>query len=294
MNIYLNDLSLHSDKSIIENMPLIIRLKSLIESLSSMTNITLRASRNLWNTPISGFDVMTSQCLKGTSVPYEYATLVKALYSKFLPSVVDNFPYFSESKDMNGKSSSVGMACVESYPVISFTFDEKYAADIISGWLQKNKNEVIAADVNNIFEDKPTIYTHLADINVCRNYNPLENPIWNKELSKKLLKGVDFINQDAKSRQGMLYKYGKMIAEANGWTYNEEISKLNSNSGQLRYIFDSSLSFVNYPIAYISIDMEGPDLAYELCDKKGKHKGECSWNGKMKVPKEYHDIKVKR
>lgn len=59
---------------------------------------------------------------------------------------------------------------------------------------------------------------------------------------KKLLEGVDFINQDPKARQGLLYHHGKIIAEVNGWTYNDELSKLNSNSGQLRYIFDSSLS----------------------------------------------------
>lgn len=294
MNIYLNDLSLQSDKSVIENMPFIIGFKQLIENLSSMSNITFRASRSLWNTPISGFNVMTGECSKGTIIPHEYATLLQALYSKFSPTVVNDFPYFSGTKDMNEKSPSVGTACVESSPVISFIFDEKYKADTISGWLQKNEKEVSTAEVNNIFKDKPSIYKCLADINICRGYNPLENPMWNKELSEKLLEGIDFISQDAKSRQGLLYKYGKMVAEANGWTYNEEISKLNSNSGQLRYIFDSSLSFVEYPIAYISIDMEGPDLAFELCDKRGKHKGECSWDGKIKKPQQYHDIKVKR
>ena len=52
---------------------------------------------------------------------------------------------------------------------------------------------------------------NVADINICRGYNPLENPMWNKELSEKLLEGIDFISQDAKSRQGLLYKYGKMV-----------------------------------------------------------------------------------
>ena len=135
---------------------------------------------------------------------------------------------------------------------------------------------------------------YLADISACRKYNPLESPMWNKEVSKKLLEGVDFINQDPKARQGLLYHHGKIIAEVNGWTYNDELSKLNSNSGQLRYIFDSSLSFVEHPTAYLSLDMEGPDLAFELCDKRGKHKGECSWDGKMKEPKENHDIKLKK
>lgn len=292
MNVYLNDLSLQSGKSILDNMPMIKKFNTLLEKLSSVSNITFCASHNLWDTPISGYNVKTGECTSG-SIPYDYAMYLKVLYSKFSPTIADTLPYFSETEEMKIKSSAVGTACVESSPVISFTFDGQYAKDTISGWLQEHGKAVSRSKVNNIYEDKPSIYTHLADISICRDYNPMENPMWNKELSKKLLEGVDFIGQDAKAREGLLIKYGKIIAEANGWTYNDKISKLNSNSGQLRYIFDSSLFYVNYPIAYLSIDLEGPELAFEVCNKKGKHQGECSWDGKMKKPKKNHDIKVK-
>lgn len=275
-------------------MPFIQNFMKLTEDLSSVGNIGLYASCHLWETPISGFNVKTGKCISGEVVPYEYATLLKTLYGKISPNVPDALPYFSETKDMKIKSSVVGTACTESSPIISFTFDGRYATDTLSGWLQQNEKTIAAAEVNNIYEKKASNFMYLADISICREYNPLENPLWNKDISKKLLEDVDFIKQDAKARQGLLYHYGKIIAEVNGWTYNDEISKLNSNSGQLRYIFDSSLSFVEYPIAYISIDMEGPDLAFEVCDKRGHHKGECSWDGKMKEPKENHDIKVKK
>lgn len=294
MNIYLNDLSLQSKKSIMENIPFIKDFIKLIENLSSVGNISLNASHNLWGTPVSGFNVTTGTCINGSSIPHEYATLLKALYSKFSLQVADSLPYFSETEDMKVKSSSVGTACMQSSPVISFTFDGHYTTDTLSGWLQQDEKAISPAEVHNIYEEKPSNYMYLADISACRKYNPLESPMWNKEVSKKLLEGVDFINQDPKARQGLLYHHGKIIAEVNGWTYNDELSKLNSNSGQLRYIFDSSLSFVEHPTAYLSLDMEGPDLAFELCDKRGRHKGECSWDGKMKEPKENHDIKVKR
>lgn len=123
MNIYLNDLSLQSKKSIMENIPFIKDFIKLIENLSSVGNISLNASHNLWRTPVSDFNVTTGTCINGSSVPHEYATLLKALYSKFSLQVADSLPYFSETEDMKVKSSSVGTACMQSSPVISFTFD---------------------------------------------------------------------------------------------------------------------------------------------------------------------------
>ena len=108
----------------------------------------------------------------------------------------------------------------------------------------------------------------------------------------ELLKGVDFINADTKKRQGLLITYGRIVAEMNGWRYDQNISKLNQNPGQLRFIFSSD-NFVDYATVYLSLDMEGPDLAFELCDKRGRHQGEYSWNGTHKEPKMKHDIRVK-
>lgn len=100
MNIYLNDLSLQSKKSIMENIPFIKDFIKLIENLSSVGNISLNASHNLWGTPVSGFNVTTGTCINGSSIPHEYATLLKALYSKFSLQVADSLPYFSETEDM--------------------------------------------------------------------------------------------------------------------------------------------------------------------------------------------------
>lgn len=187
MNIYLNDLSLQSKKSIMENIPFIKDFIKLIENLSSVGNISLNASHNLWGTPVSGFNVTTGTCINGSSVPHEYATLLKTLYSKFSLQVADSLPYFSETEDMKVKSSSIGTACMQSSPVISFTFDGCYTTDTLSGWLQQDEKAISPAEVHNIYEEKPSNYMYLADISACRKYNPLESPMWNKEVSKKLL-----------------------------------------------------------------------------------------------------------
>lgn len=95
------------------------------------------------------------------------------------------FPsYFSETEDMKVKSSSVGTACMQSSPVISFTFDGHYTTDTLSGWLQQDEKAISPAEVHNIYEEKPSNYMYLADISACRKYNPLESPMWNKEVSK--------------------------------------------------------------------------------------------------------------
>lgn len=156
MNVYLNDLSLQSGKSILDNMPMIKKFNTLLEKLSSVSNITFCASHNLWDTPISGYNVKTGECTSG-SIPYDYAMYLKVLYSKFSPTIADTLPYFSETEEMKIKSSAVGTACVESSPVISFTFDGQYAKDTISGWLQEHGKAVSRSKVNNIYEDKPSI-----------------------------------------------------------------------------------------------------------------------------------------
>lgn len=170
-----------------ENIPFIKDFIKLIENLSSVGNISLNASHNLWGTPVSGFNVTTGTCINGSSVPHEYATLLKTLYSKFSLQVADSLPYFSETEDMKVKSSSVGTACMQSSPVISFTFDGCYTTDTLSGWLQQDEKAISPAEVHNIYEEKPSNYMYLADISACRKYNPLESPMWNKEVSKKLL-----------------------------------------------------------------------------------------------------------
>ena len=86
-----------------ENIPFIKNFIKLIENLSSVGNISLNASHNLWGTPVSGFNVTTGTCINRSSVPHEYVTLLRTLYSKFSLQVADSLPYFSEAEDMKSK-----------------------------------------------------------------------------------------------------------------------------------------------------------------------------------------------
>lgn len=292
MDIVFNDLSLDSDKSIFENWENIVKFNELINKIASVNNISILTTDNLWLIPISGYDIYSNKTCEGISMSQDRVNLLKLVYSKFSPNIKNGFPYFYIDKKR--KSAAMGLAAEKSMISVSMTFNEDFKKDIIEGLIDIDNNKTEEkGTIKNIYKDKTDNYILITDITECRGKNPLAEPMWNQKFNENYLKDIDFVKQDAKARQGMLIKYGKIIAEMNGWYYNERVSKLNSNSGQLRYIFDSSFSFVNYPIAYISIDMEGPDLAFELCDKKGKHQGECNWKGEIKVPQKNHDIIVK-
>lgn len=294
MRAYLNDWSLASVKDVFSNWERIKVFQELVDELSGKCGLEILAPRNLWDIPFSGCDLRTSSTnLPAESkLPSEQFLFLKSIYKRMSPAV-EGMPLFSESEDMSNPSSSVGHAASMCVPVLSFTFDGKYITDSIPGWLQTDKATKGEGSVANIYEKKPENYNHFADLSLCRHLDPLSKPLWNCELVGAFLKDVDFVNVDIKSRQGMLIKYGRIVAEMNGWRHNPYISSLNKSEKHLRYIFDSSYHFVDFPVAYLSLDMEGPDLAFELCDKRGHHQGEYSWNGTHKEPKMKHDIRVK-
>lgn len=293
MKVYLNEWSLESTNGVYDNMDAIKAFDKLVGELIQKCALEIFAPVNLWQLPLAGCNLTTSATThpNDNSLPTEVIRYLRTIYSKMYPRT-DGFPLFSEKQNMSVPSSSVGKASEEVMPVVSFTFNGYYAKDSIEGWYQKEGKDPVEGRVTNIYEQKAENYRCLADLTEGRHKNPLTSPLWNTELVGALLDGVDFVNVDNKVRQSMLITYGEKVAEMNGWRYDERVSKLNQNPGQLRYIFSSD-NFVDYAPAYLSLDMEGPHLGFELCDKRGNHQGEYSWNGNHKDPKGHHGIRVK-
>jgi len=67
---------------------------------------------------------------------------------------------------------------------------------------------------------------------------------------------------------------------------------MNSTATKKRVVFDSERLFTGYTISYLSIDLEGPDLCFELCDKHGYHLGEVDRNGVVSAPEQHHNLIV--
>ena len=293
MKIYLNDWSLSSSKAVLANLDRIKAFKELLDKLKRICGIEVCAPRNLWDIPLSGLDLrtMSTHLPVDTFVPPETLQFLKSIYKDMHPET-EGEPFFSEKEDMSNPSSSVGMAAKTKSRTLSFSFDGVYARDSIEGWIQTSEGKNHDR-VDNVYEVRPEIYRDFVDLRQCEKINPKETPLWNVDMVSKVLDGIDFVNVNNKQRQSMLIHYGQLVAELNGWRYNPTISMLNRDSDHLRYVFDSEVWFTSSPVAYLSLDMEGPDLAFELCDKRGRHLGEYSWNGTHKQPKNNHGIKVK-
>lgn len=294
MKAYLNDWSLASDQGVLENWGKIRMFADLMKELAQNCGVEVHAPSNLWQMPLAGLNVTTGETVieNDKRLTAENKNFLRSIFHK-IHGDVKGLPYFSEKKNMSNPSSSLGRAVTENVPALSFCFDDNYAKDRIDGWHKGVDCAVSKGSVVNVFERKPENYRFFADLSTVKHKNPLETPLWNTDLAKELLRDIDFVNVDNKRRQSMLIEYGRKIAEMNGWCYDEKVTKLNQTANKLRYIFSSSDHFMDYPTAYLSLDMEGPELAFELCDKNGDHRGEYSWNGGNKDPKDHHGIKVK-
>lgn len=294
MIAYLNDWSLASGKGVVANWDRIVLFADLMKELAQKCGVEVHAPSNLWQMPLAGLNLTTGETAieNDKRLTAENKNFLRSIFHKIHGDVA-GLPCFSEKNDMSNPSSSLGRAVTENVPALSFCFDYRYAKDSIDGWQQGTDGAVSKGVVVNIYDKKPENYRHFADLTAVAHMNPQKTPLWNTELVKEFMKDINFVNVDNKRRQSMLIKYGRKVAEMNGWCYDEKITKLNQNPGQLRYIFSSTDHFTDFPTAYLSIDMEGPDLGFELCDKNGNHKGEYSWDGGNKPPKDHHGIRVR-
>ena len=189
-------------------------------------------------------------------------------------------------------SSSVGEAAESGSPVISITFDNHYAKEKLDGWLKSAGKDASPASVNNLFSGSAKNLNFITDLTQCRQINPQEKPLWNQAIVKEMLVGVDFISGAKEEKRERFISYGRKVAELNGWIYNSRVSALNSTDKKKRIVFDSERLFTGYAISYLCIDLEGPDLCFELCDRRGYHLGEVDRYGKVSEPKQHHNLKV--
>lgn len=268
------------------------KIKSFAEFIKKLNEVRIIAPLSIWDIPIDGYNVKTRTAENGEKVPADYHYYLCQVFKKFVREA-DGEPLFSENQQMVPSSPSVGVAASTSKPVLSLTIDKRYEADEIHGWLKGKDGGIEKSSVKNLYdESQGDSFKYLTDFSICAHLDPRKNPLWNIDVAKKILEGIDFINVSNNDRRALLIKHGTTIAEVNGWKYNREISELNSAQNHPRYIFDSGSRFTAYRPAYLSIDQEGPEVCFELCASNGSHLGEISWDGKWKEAKDNHGIKV--
>ena len=89
-------------------------------------------------------------------------------------------------------------------------------------------------------------------------------------------------------KNALSLELGKIVAQANFYQYDDRVSKLNNNTGQMRDVY--SLNAEGKHI-YLSIDVD--NAAFEVCDYNGYHQGEYPLDGGApKEARKDHDIIV--
>lgn len=291
MTIFLNDLSLTGGKGLLEDWEKFKAFNELVDKLIRIGQVSLVAPKDLWNKPLGGVDVPSKTTSDGTRLPSDQGNFVHQVYRKFRLKTHGE-PLFSEYKDMADASSSVGSAAVCEAPVISITFDERYAKDRLEGWLKLARQDAVESGVNNIFSGSAKNLTFITDLTQCRQKNPQEEPLWNQGVVQEVLKDVDFVSGSKEEKKERYITYGRTVAQLNGWIYNHRVSAMNSTGKKMRIVFDSRRLFTGYKISYLCIDMEGPDLCFELCDRHGCHLGEVDRYGNVSDPEQHHNLIV--
>ena len=291
MTIYLNDLSLCGGNGLLADWDKFKAFSELIDELIRVGQVSLVAPKDLWQKPLGGIDVPSKAQAEGTPIPADQGLFVHQVYRKFKPKT-EGEPLFSEDEDMAMCSSSVGEAAENNAPVISITFDDRYAKEKLDGWLKSAGKDARPASVNNLFSGSDKNLRFITDLTLCRQINPQEKPLWNLDVVKEVLSGVDFISGSKEEKRERFIRYGRKVAEFNGWLFNRRVSALNSTATQKRIVFDSERLFTGSAISYLCIDLEGPDLCFELCDKHGYHLGEVDRDGKVSDPERHHNLKV--
>ena len=119
---------------------------------------------------------------------------------------------------------------------------------------------------------KPTLENPLPNVELCREYSILRK--------EKIEHGQGGI--------ATFLELGKEVAMRNGYKYDENISRI--NTAGIRKIYSSS----SIPKLYLSIDVEHG--AFELCNDRGQHQGEYSYEGVATDPvkRADHNIKIRR
>lgn len=291
MTIYLNDLSLIGGRGLLKDWDVFNAFNKLVDNLIRMGQVTLVAPVDLWYKPLGGVNVLSKTNSDGTRLPADQGKLIYEVYRKFKLKTHGE-PFFSEDEDLTVISSSVGKAAECGDPVISIAFDSRYAKDKLQGWLKQTEKDAVVAEVNNFFGGSKKYLTFITDLTKCRLLNPQKEPLWNHDVVDEILKGVDFIGGSKDEKREKFINYGRKVLECNGWIFNSRVSALNSSEKKKRIVYDSRRMFTSTPISYLCIDLEGPDLCFELCDRRGNHLGEVDRNGVVSDPQQHHNIKV--
>lgn len=197
-------------------------------------------------------------------------------------------------------------------PAISFQTTNDFQVDQLPceysiEYADKTKSKKVSVvnlyQVGQIDNHRPFLVSIKSDIVFGKGkWNPYEQPIWNDKTGNVIAE-MEFPQsvEGKKEKISELKEVGEKIALLNCWRFDNEITKINSNSGQIRMVYVSESKLKN---AYLSVDMKNAYGRFEHHDDKGRHLGEIDFATGKYIPrgdsetgkdnKGYHDLKLKK
>lgn len=292
METVLNDLSLLSANNTREHWDVFCQFYELTKFMASYGYTKIRCSKTLSNSYICGIKVADSLNLSEEDQPTNSRKqLISELYNDVFDHTLEEdaeIPKFVLD-DNKQKSYFLSFAAINTLPFISFSFEDVYKKSQLSGKIGSKSYKC-----SNFFsKSQENIENCLLPFNFCKKIKPIDNPLWNRDMPdaylKSINKTVSFKNNEVK--MAYIIAHCAHIAKLNGWSYRSDLSAKNTTKKKKRVIFYSQ--YFKQQNAYLSIDMEHPDLRFELCDKRGHHVGEVkSVDGSIGDREAQHDIKL--
>ena len=310
---FLNDLSINAEGVVIlENLGIIKQLLGVNRELKYYEITKIRVPKDFEKKPIAGSRSLVDHLRKSKGDD-------KILLLDFIANRLENRPSAvediirKEEKDKGmeiaiGKNYSILLleAYLTKSPCLSFTIHKDHCVDFINcEYVTLTKDLGLTSKsvrLENIYSDESfTIHrSYLSELKKRIIFSktkwiPYEKPIWNSDTRRTLdLHRFPQSTSGNREKKEELMEIGTIVAEINGWKFDEIITKKNKNSGQFRQIFKSMNRGKS---SYLSIDFENAHGRFELHDFRGYHLGEIAFeDGRSTGPQDptgNHNIIVK-
>lgn len=297
-SLYLNDWSMKGEGNLSFQWSKVERWYNLMKHLSKTYGIAkIGVPRDFSNWELNGYRL--SLCYNSSD-----KTLVEEKRQLLLNILTNHISYIDTDEttskvynDAGIYSTCVSLAHDQEASVVSFTFDKTYERTTITGVVKSDGKKDTTCQIKNLYDSTEVSLDYIVPIKECSKHKAIDEPMWNHEMMDAYCINIGHEHNRNSASPGekiaYLRKHGRILAEMNGWVYDENKTKLNHNSGHQRIIFRSG-HFKNDD-CYLSIDFEKEDFHFELLNHRGRHLREINRHGnKTGDADSSHDIRLKR
>ena len=293
--LYLNDWSMKGTAPLESQWPKVERWYKLMTNLSNTYGISkIGVPLDFKKRDLCGYVLSNCYNPNDTQLSADKKRLLLAILDSHIQNADYDYSTTKVTNDANEESLCIGKAYELGASVVSFTFDENNESATISGTIKANGQ---TCTIPNLYDQNNISTDYLVQCNESRKHKAMDEPMWNQDMMNAYCEAIKHTPQRKFANTGekvaYLRKHGRILAEMNGWVYDENKTKLNHNNEHQRIIFHSG-HFRNDD-CYLSIDFEKKDFHFELLNHRGKHLKEINWHGdKTGDADPSHDIRLKR